>query len=114
MPSRASIRPSRAIEVDIGAVDRLDTFGAWLLERIVRLGTTAGGEARIVGVPDHYRGLLAEIRDTNKGQAAPNPISGTLRQGLELVGRMAVPRSATRWPRFCKCSVRSPWRSCAS
>jgi len=80
---------ARAVEVDIGGVDRLDTFGAWLLERLRRL-PVPGDDARFVGVPERYRDLLAEVHETNRTEGTPNPGRSTIRHALELVGRAVV------------------------
>jgi phospholipid/cholesterol/gamma-HCH transport system permease protein len=58
------------VEIDMGRVERLDTFGAWLLERL-RRGLAAGGsEPRIVGLADRYRELVAQARQLNQADVA--------------------------------------------
>jgi phospholipid/cholesterol/gamma-HCH transport system permease protein len=78
---------ARSVDLDVRQVERLDTFGAWLIERLTRVWTAGGGEARIVGLPDHYRGLLEEVRAVNTQVGSPNPGRSTLTHALELVGR---------------------------
>jgi phospholipid/cholesterol/gamma-HCH transport system permease protein len=51
-------------EIDLSAVERLDTMGAWAL---TRLGRTAGGARAHFVMPERYRGLLDEVG------AAPEP-----------------------------------------
>jgi phospholipid/cholesterol/gamma-HCH transport system permease protein len=77
----------RAVDIDMAQIDRLDTFGAWLIERLSRSSTAQGGRARIVGVPDTYQGLLEEVRNANK--EAPPPAAGraTLTNAFELIGQ---------------------------
>src|SRR5215207_2244918 len=48
------------VAIDLAGVERLDTFGAWLIERLARALRSAGFETGIVGLADHYRGLLGE------------------------------------------------------
>ena len=50
-----------ALTVDMREVNRLDTFGAWLLERLSRKWAARGTRMRIIGLPEHYRGLLDEV-----------------------------------------------------
>lgn len=57
---------ARRTVIDIGQVRELDTFGAWLLERLFRSAAETGHEPDFVGVPEHYRGLLEEVRQTNR------------------------------------------------
>jgi phospholipid/cholesterol/gamma-HCH transport system permease protein len=77
----------RFVRIDMGRVDRLDTFGAWLIERLLRAWHRRGAEALIQGLPDHYRGLLAEVHHVNL--TPPPPARSYSRVGavLENVGR---------------------------
>ena len=61
----------RTVDINMAGVERLDTFGAWLLERLIR---SIGGEGRginVVGLPAHYRGLIEEAHHVNRTQPAP-------------------------------------------
>ena len=80
----------RGVDIDMGRVERLDTFGAWLLERLLRNWTAQGGEAKILGLPDHYRALLEEVRNANAAVAPPDPGGGTILAALDLIGRAMV------------------------
>jgi phospholipid/cholesterol/gamma-HCH transport system permease protein len=72
------------VDIDMQRVERLDTFGAWLLERLVRgLG---GGDTRIVGLAERYRGLVLQAREVNRATAAPARVS-SITAALDLVGR---------------------------
>ena len=59
------------ILVDMARVERLDTFGAWLLERLVRDFTADGREIDVVGLPPRYNDLVHEARHSNRKQAEP-------------------------------------------
>jgi len=50
------------VDIDMGRVERLDTFGAWLLERLVRTFSARGCETRITGLKEDYRALVDEVR----------------------------------------------------
>ena len=74
------------VDIDMRGVERLDTFGAWLLERLTRALAAAGGEARVVGLPDRYRGLVLQAQELNR--AAPAPARGhALGAAIAAVGR---------------------------
>ena len=44
---KASIR---SVAIDVARIERLDTYGAWLLERALRTWSSQGCETRIVGL----------------------------------------------------------------
>jgi phospholipid/cholesterol/gamma-HCH transport system permease protein len=54
-----------SLSLDMRGIDALDTFGAWLAERIVRDWRARGREAQIIGLAEHYRGLLQSVQRTN-------------------------------------------------
>jgi phospholipid/cholesterol/gamma-HCH transport system permease protein len=49
------------VDIDMGRVERLDTFGAWLLERLVRSFSARGCETKITGLKEDYRALVEEV-----------------------------------------------------
>jgi len=59
------------VDIDMGGVERLDTFGAWLLERLLRALAAAGGDPRVVGLPDRYHGLVLQAHAFNREAPAP-------------------------------------------
>jgi phospholipid/cholesterol/gamma-HCH transport system permease protein len=90
---------ARSIDIDLSSLDRLDTFGAWLIERLNRSFIARGSTARIVNMSDRDRGLIEEVRlvnraaDPNKGDIAPNAVVASLDQigrGMSEVGRSLV------------------------
>jgi phospholipid/cholesterol/gamma-HCH transport system permease protein len=78
---------ARSIAIDVTQIDRIDTYGAWLIERTLRAWTSRGVETRLVGLPDRHRGLFEKVQaGTHKMSPLPrrdNPIVAT----LESVGR---------------------------
>ena len=56
----------RKLTIDVTSVDALDTFGAWLLERLLRDSAGRGQEAKLAGVPERYRGLIEEVHQVNR------------------------------------------------
>jgi phospholipid/cholesterol/gamma-HCH transport system permease protein len=74
------------VHIDMGRVERLDTFGAWLLERLLRGLAAAGGEATVTGLPEHYRGLVAQAGEVNRVPHAPSR-PRALAAALAVIGR---------------------------
>jgi len=50
------------IFIDVSQVSKLDTFGAWLIERLRRSLTQGGVEAKIAGLSANYSSLVDEVR----------------------------------------------------
>nr|WP_238206224.1 MlaE family lipid ABC transporter permease subunit [Methylobacterium aerolatum] len=59
------------VTVDLGAVERLDTLGAWVLERTRAEVEAAGGRLAYARVRPEHRTLLGEV--TMRGAAPPPP-----------------------------------------
>jgi phospholipid/cholesterol/gamma-HCH transport system permease protein len=78
---------ARSIAIDVAQIERIDTYGAWLIERTLRTWSSQGVETRLVGLPDRHRGLFEKVQaGTHKLSPEPrrhNRISAT----LESVGR---------------------------
>ena len=55
--------PAQSGEIDLAAVERLDTFGAWLLEDLTR---RREGELALASVPERFRGLIDEVGEANR------------------------------------------------
>src|SRR5262249_42722752 len=68
----------RSIDLDPARQERRETFGALLIERLKRSFVSRGSAARITGLSDTDRALMAELRTVNqtpfKKRAAPNAI----------------------------------------
>jgi phospholipid/cholesterol/gamma-HCH transport system permease protein len=76
--------------IDMRAVDAIDTFGAWLLERLVREWRSRGDEIRVIGLPDRYSGLIDEVHQTNLDRSAAPTRANPLLALLDGVGRNVV------------------------
>jgi phospholipid/cholesterol/gamma-HCH transport system permease protein len=72
----------RNVAVDMAGVQELDTLGAWLLERLIRRWRERCQNAEFTRLPEHYRGLLDEVREVNRrprpSRAKPNRIISAL------------------------------------
>ncbi|MGA7806694.1 MlaE family ABC transporter permease [Bradyrhizobium sp.] len=88
----AGSRPD--ISIDVSQVSKLDTFGAWLIERLRRSLTQGGIEADIAGLSVNYASLVDEVRRVKAVPAIGRPqvtITGMLAQ----VGRSVAGISDT-------------------
>jgi len=56
-------RKLKRVDIDMAGVERLDTFGAWLLERLVRAFTARGCDTKVTGLKEDYRALMDEIHN---------------------------------------------------
>src|ERR1700716_13029 len=83
----AGSRPN--IFIDVSQVSKLDTFGAWLIERLRRSLTQGGVEARIAGLSADYSSLVDEVRRV-KTAPALDTTSVTVTGMLDQVGRSMV------------------------
>ena len=73
---------ARGVDIDLQKLERLDTFGAWLIERLTRRLAARGAATRIVNLSDADRALIDEMRLVNRepGQTerAPKRALGAL------------------------------------
>jgi phospholipid/cholesterol/gamma-HCH transport system permease protein len=78
---------ARSVDIDLTKLERLDTFGAWLIERLQRSFIALGSNARIVGLADADRGLIDEVRGANRTPATHAPAGNAILVGLDKIGR---------------------------
>jgi len=81
---------ARSVDIDLTHLDRLDTFGAWLFERLKRAFAANGATARIVGLSDTDRGLIEEVDLVNRTEAEGARAPGRILIALDRVGRAVV------------------------
>jgi len=70
---------AKQVVIDMGRVDRLDTFGAWLLERLTRSFAARGCETAVTGLKEDYRALVDEVHGVP-------PEGPARRRGNSLIG----------------------------
>ncbi|MCF4166450.1 MlaE family lipid ABC transporter permease subunit [Zavarzinia compransoris] len=56
----------RALEIDLSAVEAIDTVGAWLVHRTAARWQRAGGEPLITGVNEDYEVLLGQVAKADR------------------------------------------------
>ena len=78
---------ARAAAIDMRDVAELDTYGAWLLERLTRAWTARGQELSVRALPERYRGLLEGVHGANRQAEAAPPRESRLLAVLENLGR---------------------------
>jgi len=78
---------ARAIDIDLEKLERLDTFGAWLIERLSRSFAAQGSTTRIVGLSEADRGLMDEVRLTNRAAVTATDRLNPLLGMLDAIGR---------------------------
>jgi phospholipid/cholesterol/gamma-HCH transport system permease protein len=78
---------AKTVSIDMAGVREFDTFGAWLLERLTRAWSAPGPETVIVGLPQHDRGLLAEMHGVNREPARPAPRENKIVSALTSIGQ---------------------------
>jgi phospholipid/cholesterol/gamma-HCH transport system permease protein len=79
-----------AASIDMHKVEAFDTYGAWLLERLVRERKARGGDTAIVALPEHYRDLVTAMQEASLEQPPVPPRENPLVTGVEKVGKAMV------------------------
>jgi phospholipid/cholesterol/gamma-HCH transport system permease protein len=77
------------VRIDMAGIDRLDTFGAWLLERLVRAFSARGCATKIEGLKADYHSLVDEVHVV-KLEEAPARRGNQLADALASIGRNIV------------------------
>jgi phospholipid/cholesterol/gamma-HCH transport system permease protein len=74
---------AKRVAIDMGAIERLDTFGAWLLQRLVRSFSARGCPTEVLGLRQDYRALIDELDQVK-------PAEGGRRRGNPVVNAIAA------------------------
>ncbi len=80
----------RNVAIDMGQVVQLDTFGAWLLERLVRTFSARGCKTEVTGLKDDYRALIDELHAVKLEELSSRPGSATVSDALISIGENIV------------------------
>jgi phospholipid/cholesterol/gamma-HCH transport system permease protein len=78
---------ARSVRINVAAIDHLDTYGAWLIERAIRSLTSKGREARLVGLREDHRGLFEKVHVGTQALTVSPPRPNSIVATLESVGR---------------------------
>ncbi len=83
------------IAIDVSHLSRLDSFGAWLIERLRRSLVQRGAKADLVGLAEDYRGLVEEVHQVGSETRIGEPRGGGVVRLLDAVGRGIADLAAT-------------------
>ena len=61
---------AKRLAIDMGGVAELDTFGAWILERLMR-GDGRARQVSLVKLPERFKDLVEDVRLTNRNVMPP-------------------------------------------
>ena len=78
---------ARSVVIDLTGLERLDTFGAWLIERLKRTFARHGSAARIVGLSDADRALMEELQRVGQTPPQEPAAANSVFIALDTVGR---------------------------
>lgn len=80
----------RPMVIDLKSITALDTYGAWLIERLVRTREAAPGATRLEGLPPRYQALYEEIRSTEKDLVDPPDTGWSPRRSIAWLGKATL------------------------
>jgi phospholipid/cholesterol/gamma-HCH transport system permease protein len=66
----ANPNEAKRMAIDMGGVAELDTFGAWILERLMR-GDGRARQVSLIRLPEKFRDLVEDVRQTNRSVLPP-------------------------------------------
>src|SRR6202521_5650088 len=75
------------VEIDARGLQRLDTVGAWLMERLRRSWADAGINTQIVSLEPRYQVLISEVAHSNLKEFEHHRPIPPMRDALEHVGK---------------------------
>ena len=76
--------------IDMHKVEAFDTYGAWLLERLVRARKARGGATAIVALPKHYRDLVTAMQGASLEPPPARVRETPLIASVETLGKTMV------------------------
>ncbi len=85
--SAGRYKAARNIDIDLAKLDRLDTFGAWLIERLNRAFAERGAITRVIGLSDSDRALMDEVRLVNRTAGEDRVRANRILVALDNIGR---------------------------
>lgn len=89
------------VEIDLTGLTELDTYGAWLIERMTRSLSTRGQTTELANVPEQFKAILESVHETNKAPVHTSRRLNPLLAGLEAIGR-AFPQFASDFIAFAE------------
>ncbi len=92
----ATITPHKSARMvfDAKGITAFDTFGAWLVERLVRDSKAVGIDVEILGLAPQFKGLLGKLQRFTGPSAVGERLTFSVGQIFETVGRSSLDRLA--------------------
>ena len=84
-PGRGT-EPVRAVQIDMKHVEKLDTYGAWLLERLIRGAGEGGAKANVVGLSEQFRAIVDTVHKTTELPPPPPERRHSIAHWLAAIG----------------------------
>jgi phospholipid/cholesterol/gamma-HCH transport system permease protein len=81
---------AQRVVIDLASVEQLDTFGAWLLERLLRRCRDDGHDPVLVGLPERFRDLIEKVHGVNRRPPTPRATPNRAIDALDRLGRSTV------------------------
>ncbi|MFY9641313.1 MAG: MlaE family lipid ABC transporter permease subunit [Rhodomicrobium sp.] len=66
------------VSIDMSNVGAFDTYGAWLLERLIRERSKAGISTGVVGLRTEFQRLLRDLHEVNRAGRSAHPHAGVI------------------------------------
>ena len=76
-----------AAAIDMGGIEKFDTYGALLLDKLSRAWEARGQQMRIVALAERYQGLLRDVHGLNPPGVDVGPRESKVLCALEALGR---------------------------
>ncbi len=90
-PELDRLKPDgRALTIDLGAIERIDTTGAWLVHRLLRDWEAAGETASLEHASDEAIRLIDQVKANDKPAARRPPHGNHIAERLALIGHAVV------------------------
>ena len=80
----------KRVDIDMGRIERLDTFGAWLLERLTRNFTARGCDTKVTGLKEDYRALMGEVHGVKREPTSARRSGNSIGSAIASVGESIV------------------------
>ena len=92
---------TQPIVLDLAELTELDTYGAWLIERMRRSLSARGQVAGLVNIPSRFRTIFESVRHTNNSPIQAPRRANPLLAAFEAIGR-AFPQLASDFIAFAE------------
>lgn len=78
------------VAIDLSRIERFDTVGAWMVEKLTRDWQAAGPQVRLVGLNPRWQDLINEVTRANRAPPRPQPADRPVHDFLAALGKGVV------------------------